>query len=375
MNSIESKNIFFICSETFRKSAFGHLHPLSGKRVSAVVDLCIAMGWLTQSAIHISEPASFETLKKFHDPDYIKAIIRADESGVVTKDMREKYALGTMENPLFKGLYERAATTVGGSILAAQKIMTGGVAYHPSGGTHHGKPDRASGFCYFNDPVFAISEFIEQGLDRVAYVDLDAHHGDGVQDAFASDTRVWTFSIHEEKRWPHSGPFDDHGGGRSFNMPVPQGLNDSEFCYLLDNGIYPELKAINPQAIVITLGADGLSADPLSKMDLSNSVLWDAVTNLISLSPRTVILGGGGYNPWTTIRCWAGLWGSLIGADVAIPFNDKARAIMSELESDLIDEEDIVDLWLTHMVDVRRSEAIRSDILELVNHVYLDSSG
>lgn len=369
MNTIKSQHPFFIGSEIFRKSSFGKMHPLSGKRVSAVVDLCTAMKWLTQDSIHNCEPASFETLRRFHNSDYIRAIIQADESGIVTKEAREKYALGTMENPLFKGLYERAATTVGGSILASQMVVNGGVAYHPSGGTHHGRPDRASGFCYFNDPVFAIQEFLEQGLGCVAYVDLDAHHGDGVQDAFAVDDRVWTFSIHEDKRWPHTGPVDDHGGGRSFNMPVPSGLNDSEFYHLLDTVVYAKLKAIKADAIVITLGADGLYADPLSKMALSNGALWGAVERLITLSPRTVILGGGGYNPWTTIRCWAGLWGRITGADVSAPLDEVSISLLMDLESDLIDEDEIDDVWLTSMMDAPRLGPIRQHIIDLAQNV------
>src|SRR5207344_3103305 len=106
--------------------------------------------------------------------------------GNVNAEERTRYGLGTMENPLFPGLFERAATSVGGSILAAQLALEGRVAFHPAGGTHHGRPGRASGFCYFNDPVFAVLTLLRAGLERVLYVDLDAHHGDGVQDAFAA---------------------------------------------------------------------------------------------------------------------------------------------------------------------------------------------
>src|SRR5690606_37637711 len=124
-------------------------------------------------------------------------------------------------NPLFPGLFERAATSVGGSILAARLALEGRIAYHPAGGTHHGRPDRASGFCYFNDPAFAILALLEAGLERVLYVDLDAHHGDGVQDAFAADERVHTVSIHEAGRWPGTGAASDTGDGRACNLPVP----------------------------------------------------------------------------------------------------------------------------------------------------------
>ena len=122
----------------------------------------------------------------------MEALQYAESEGRVAPEVRERYQLGTLENPLFPGLFERAAMTVGGSIQAAELALQGHVVFHPSGGTHHGRPDRASGFCYFNDPVFAIRTLLAAGIGTVAYVDLDAHHGDGVEDAFRADSRVTT---------------------------------------------------------------------------------------------------------------------------------------------------------------------------------------
>ncbi len=363
-NSLKIKP-FFVGSNIFARELFGKMHPLSGKRVSGVIELCKAMGWLKDEDITQSRAASFNTLSRFHDKQYITAIKEADQAGMVSAQIRNKYCLGTMENPLFKGLYQRAATTVGGSILAAQLLKDGGTVYHPSGGTHHGRPDRASGFCYFNDPVFAILEFLDQGLKSVAYVDIDVHFGDGVQDAFEQEQRVHTFSIHEEKRWPYTGGLEDRGGGQSFNMPVPHGLNDTEFDYMLDQAVYPNLKRIKPQAIVITLGADGLYGDPLSKMNLSNGALWRCVMNLRAMSPRTIILGGGGYNPWTTLRCWAGMWGLLIGADLNAELNSEARAVLNALECDLIDEDEMENDWLSRITDEPRTGDIRPSVIEV----------
>ena len=186
----------------------------------------------------------------------------ADAKGSVDKEMRERYRIGTMENPLFPGLFKRASTAVGGSILASELAMDERVVFHPSGGTHHGRPDRASGFCYFNDPVFAILTFLARGIERVLYVDLDAHHGDGVQDAFAEDSRVLTISIHEEKRWPHSGLVEDRASGAARNLPVPREFNDSEMDFLIENAVRPLASDFTPGALVITCGADGLQGDP-----------------------------------------------------------------------------------------------------------------
>ena len=173
-----------------------------------------------------------------------------------------------------------------------------------------------AGFCYFNDPVFSIMTFLDQGIERVLYVDLDAHHGDGVQDAFAEDPRVLTVSIHEEKRWPHSGLVEDRADGAARNLPVPAGFNDSELEYLMDQAVLPLADRFDPQALVITCGADGLEGDPLSRLALSNVGLWPAVEKLVDCCDRTVVLGGGGYNPWTVVRCWGGLWGRLSGRQI-----------------------------------------------------------
>ncbi len=148
-----------------------------------------------------------------------------------------------------------------------------------------GAPNRASGFCYFNDPVFAVLTFLAKGLERVLYVDLDAHHGDGVQDAFADDPRVLTVSIHEEKRWPHSGLVEDRAAGGARNLPVPRGFNDSELDFLMDNAVLPLAREFEPQALVITCGVDGLDGDPLSRLSLSNVGLWRAVEKLVAEQP------------------------------------------------------------------------------------------
>jgi acetoin utilization protein AcuC len=285
---------------------------------------------------------------------------------MVSAQARQRHGLGTMENPLFPGLFERAATSVGGSMRAAGLALEGRVAFHPAGGTHHGRPDRASGFCYFNDPVFALLTLLDAGLERVLYVDLDAHHGDGVQDAFAQDPRVHTVSIHEQGRWPYTGAADDTGGGRSRNLPVPRGFNDSELAFLLENAVLPVAYRVIPQGVVIICGADALQGDPLSSMALSNVALWAAVEELAQLAPATVVLGGGGYNPWTVARYWAGLWGVLSGREIPSTLAQASRAILEPLNCDLIDDEDVRESWRTTLADAPNPGPVRKEIHELV---------
>ena len=182
----------FVGHDVYRRRAYGTMHPLAIPRVEAVVDLCNVLGWFDESDYQTSPCATEADLAWFHDPAYVAALRQATESGAVDMATRQRHGIGTMENPLFPGVFERASTSVGGSIRAAELALGGRVAFHPAGGTHHGRPDRASGFCYFNDPVFAILRLLRAGVERIAYVDLDAHHGDGVQDAFARDPRVRT---------------------------------------------------------------------------------------------------------------------------------------------------------------------------------------
>jgi acetoin utilization protein AcuC len=356
----------FVGSEVYRRAAYGSNHPLAIPRVATVMTLCRMLEWFGDEAYRDSPRASPDQLARFHTPAYIEAVRRVDQAGRADRATRERFGLGTMENPVFPGLYERAATSVGGSILAAELALAGRTAYHPAGGTHHGRPDRASGFCYFNDPVFAILTLLDGGLERIYYVDLDAHFGDGVQDAFADDERVFTLSIHEAGRWPYSGALDDRSGGAARNLPVPRGFNDSELEHLMTRAVLPIGRRMAPQAVVVTCGADGLAADPLSGMALSNRALWRAVEQLTALSPRSVVLGGGGYNPWTVARCWTGLWGRLRGCDVFTGLPAPAQALLRTLDCDLVDEEEIDPAWHTRLADEPNPGAVRGDVAALV---------
>jgi acetoin utilization protein AcuC len=356
----------YIGSEIYRRSAFGHNHPLSYARQESVLDMCRVLGWLDESNFIISPTADMSILTRYHDENYVAALKSADIRGSVDINVRKQYNFGTMENPLFKGVFTRASTTVGGSIEAAKQALTGKIAFHPSGGTHHGMKDRAHGFCYFNDPVYAVLTLLDAGLERVLYVDIDAHHGDGVEEAFLDDVRVTTLSVHEENRWPYSGTLEENGKSR-INLPVPQGLNDSEFLYIFNNLIRPVCNTIKPQAIVITCGADAIDADPLSKMSLSNQALWQVVMQLKTQTEHLIVLGGGGYNPWTTVRAWVGLWGLLSGNILPKTLPNEAQAILARFDSDLIDEEDRLPEWITRLEDKKTKGDVREEIKRRVN--------
>jgi acetoin utilization protein AcuC len=355
----------FVGHDIYRQAAYGTLHPLAIPRVEAVVDLCRALGWLRPGEYDVSPRASEAQLARFHDPAYIAALREASASGRVEAGMRERYGLGGMENPIFAGVFERASTSVGGSIRAARLALEGRVAYHPAGGTHHGRPARASGFCYFNDPAFALLTLLDAGVERVVYVDLDAHHGDAVQDAFAADPRVHTISIHEDGRWPHTGAADDVGEGRACNLPVPRGFRDSELRLLMEDIVLPLAARARPEAVVLTCGGDALAGDPLAAMALSNAALWEAVEACVALAPVAVVLGGGGYNPWTLTRYWSGLWARLAAHAIPARLEAEARAVLERLTCDLVDEEDMKPEWLCTIADTPGAAPVRPALLAL----------
>jgi len=357
----------FVASDYCRRPGFGRHHPLSIPRVSAVLELCESLGWLDDRCMRTSRVATVAELVRFHDAAYVEALRASDAAGRVEPGVRERHGFGNFENPLFPGVFERAAAAVGGSILAAELALEGRVAFHPAGGTHHGRRDRASGFCYFNDPVFAIGRLLERGLERVLYVDLDAHHGDGVQEAFLDESRVRVVSIHEQGRWPHSGAAGDRGRGYACNLPVPAGFNDSELEFLLDSVVSPLATAFAPQAVVVTCGTDALAGDPLSRMALSNVALWDAVERLVGDAGPAVVLGGGGYNPWTLARCWTGLWGRLSGRGIPGQLPGAAQRVLRSLECDLVDEEDVDEGWFRTLADTRRPGPVREQVKSLAS--------
>jgi acetoin utilization protein AcuC len=182
-------------------------------------------------------------------------------------------------------------------------------------------------------------------------VDLDAHHCDAVQDAFAGDPRVRMVSIHEAGRWPHTGAAHDDAGGNALNLPVPCGFDDAALRELLALRVLPNVSGFRPEVIVLTCGADALAGDPLAKMGLGNVALWDAIEALVALAPSAVVLGGGGYNPWTLARYWTGIWARLSGRSIPPRLPEAARAVLAGLSCDLVDDEDVKPEWLETLAD------------------------
>ncbi len=317
--------------EIYRRSTYGSWHPLRIARVSTVLDLSRALGWLPPAQYITSPRARPTALTAWHTPAYIAALQAAEKAGAVDDATRARHGLGTTSNPVFSEMFRRPATATGASILAGELLRAPGVIHSPAGGTHHGFPDRANGFCYLNDPVFAILSLRASGLRRIAYVDIDAHHCDGVEHAFQGDTDVLMISIHEERRWPFTGALADRGAGEVWNLPVPKGFNDSEMAAVRERLILPRVAAFRPEAIVLQCGADAVAEDPLSRLALSNNAHWAVVAALRAMTNRFLVLGGGGYNPWSVGRLWAGVWATLNGAEIPDRLPPAAEAVLRRL--------------------------------------------
>lgn len=336
-------------------SSYGAFHPLRVPRVSTVMDLCRAMGWLPDAQYLRSPRAKPAALAGFHTPEYIAAVAQAEQTQDVSDSVKARHHLGTPSNPVFAEMYRRPATSAGATLLAGDLLAAGGIVYAPAGGTHHGMPDRANGFCYFNDPVIGVLSLKRNGVRRIAYVDIDAHHPDGVEHAFAHDPDVLLISCHEENRWPRTGALEDRGVGQVWNLPLPSGVGDDAAAFVRDAVILPVIADFAPDAIVLQCGADAVAEDPQSRLAWSNQAHVGIVQALMAMAPRLMVLGGGGYNPWSVGRCWSSVWAALNGHAVPdvlpTPAQDVLRALTWEGQRRVQVPPDI---WLTTLADAPR---------------------
>ncbi len=358
----------FIASEVYRGSTYGGKHPLAVPRVCTTLDLCRAMGWLPDHAYRDAPMATVAQVTRFHHPEYIAALARAEATQTVGEADRARFRIGAEGNPVYREVYRRPMTSAGGILLAAALTAEAGVVFCPGGGTHHGRPDRASGFCYLNDPVLGMLAWLDQGLERIVYLDIDAHHGDGVQDAFHDDPRVLTISVHEAGRWPRTGLASDRAGGVARNFPVPAGFNDSEMRHLMTQAILPLIDWFRPQAIFLQCGADGLEEDPLARLSLSNNAHIGVVAALLGRAPRLLVTGGGGYNPFTVARCWACVWAVLAGVPIPAVVPPAAEAVLAGLQYNRAAGRNPPPHWWQTLRDAPREGMVRPEIVALAAH-------
>ncbi|MBI4289657.1 MAG: acetoin utilization protein AcuC, partial [Chloroflexi bacterium] len=229
------------------------------------------------------------------------------------------------DNPISAGMYQAAALAAGASLEAAQAVLNGRAedAFNAGGGYHHAGPDYASGFCVFNDPVLTIQRLLGRGVHRVAYVDIDAHHGDGVQNAFYSSDQVLTISLHESGRYlfPGTGGVEEEGEGSgqgyAVNVPLAPATDDEVYLWAFRALVPPLVRAFQPEVLVTQLGIDTHIDDPLTHLALTSHGHAAAVAELKALSPgRWIALGGGGYDLSAVARCWALDYALMLGLEL-----------------------------------------------------------
>jgi len=368
----------FIGSEIYRHSSYGARHPLAIPRVSICIDLCRSLGWLPDNVYIDSPQATEEQLARFHDRDYIAALQIAGQNGTAPYEIKERYNFGRNGNPIFPEMFTRPATVCGASLYAADRLAESAsgltFVFNPAGGTHHGRPGRASGFCYFNDPVLAVLRLLDRGLERVLYLDFDAHHADGVQDALSGEERVRLVSVHEDGRWPMDGSERggvlDRGGGNAINIPVPSGFNDSELDLIVDVVVLPLIDEFAPQVVVLQCGADALEDDPLSRLSLSNGALWRTVSAVKAACAKLLLLGGGGYNPWAVGRCWAGLWAVLNDLPFPERLPEEAESLLREITWRHRFGHNPPEHWFMTLADPPRYDSVRPEVRDVLAKVF-----
>ncbi len=297
---------------------FGPGHPLAPVRVELTMALAAALGVDDRlSLLDDFDVADDPTLQLVHDPDYVAAVRSAGQ----TLRPDPAHGLGTPDDPVFAGMHEASALVVGATVRAAQAVHAGthhhGVSI--AGGLHHAMPSRASGFCVYDDPAIAIAWLLAQGVERIAYVDIDVHHGDGVQAIFWDDPRVLTISVHESGRtlFPGSGWTEDTGGpkapGSAINVPLAAGTNDAGWHSAFDAVVPAALRAFAPQFLVSQHGCDTHALDPLANLLLTVDGQRRAHDKLHDLGHeicegRWLACGGGGYELVRVVpRTWTHL--------------------------------------------------------------------
>jgi len=327
---------------------FGPGHPLAPVRVALTIALARELGVL--SAATVSElspdPATDAELATVHDDDYIAAVRQAGRSLAPN----ERFGLGTPDNPVFEGMHEASALVAGATLAAGRAVWSGSAVHGASiaGGLHHAMRRTASGFCVYNDPAIAIRWLLDAGAERVAYVDVDVHHGDGVQAAFYTDPRVLTISLHEHPAtlFPGTGlpgeTGEGAGEGYAVNVALPAGTGDAGWLRAFDAVVPPLLRAFKPTVLVSQHGCDSHRLDPLAHLELSIDAQRFAQVALHDLAHelcdgRWLLTGGGGYALVQVVpRTWTHLLAIAAGAPVdpgmetPVKWRELARSLTGE---------------------------------------------
>ncbi|MCJ1370992.1 histone deacetylase [Loxospora ochrophaea] len=312
------------------KQHFGQTHPMKPWRLTLTNKIVLAYGMHEAMDLYLSRAATNQELEGFHTSDYIEFLQRVTPTNIEHPSFSDRtlqFNIGD-DCPIFDGLYQYCSLYAGASLDAARKLTShqSSIAINWSGGLHHAKKSEASGFCYINDIVVAILQLLLYH-PRVLYIDIDVHHGDGVEQAFWSTDRVMTLSFHKydkDNYFPGTGGLDDigpphpsnPGAHHSLNVPLHDGIEDEQYIKLFRDIVGPCVATYNPTAIVLQCGADSLGGDRLGCFNLNIRAHGACVAFTKTFNLPLLVVGGGGYTPRNVARAWAYETSICIGADV-----------------------------------------------------------
>ena len=314
---------------SFTRYDFGPSHPMAPVRLDLTARLADALGLLRRPGVQVcgADMADDALLATVHDPEYVAAVRRVSDDPTLTDLER---GLGTQDDPVFAGMHEASARVARGTVECAEQVWAGDVEHGVNfcGGLHHAMPARASGFCVYNDVALGIRRLLDLGARKVAYVDVDVHHGDGTQAVFWDDPRVLTISVHESGRmlFPGTGFPDELGGpdatGSAVNVALPPGTGDAAWLRAVHSVVPQLVRAFEPDVLVSQHGCDTHVLDPLAHLAVSIDAQRMVASTIHSLAHevcdgRWVATGGGGYEVVDVVpRSWSHLVGIAVHAPV-----------------------------------------------------------
>jgi acetoin utilization protein AcuC len=317
---VKKEGSIFVYSDDLAKFDFGPDHFFKPERAAKTLELCNRYGVMYLPWMDVLKPKAIDRslLSLFHETEYLKILENASNGEVILETLER--GIGTEDNPILPGVFEWALKVTGGTRDALNRIASGQalVAFNPLGGFHHARAGSAEGFCYINDIVISIRDLLNNYPDvRIAYIDIDAHHGNGVQEGFYNDPRVLFICTHETGKslYPWSGSETEigegEGKGYTVNIPMEPESDDEIFSLLFNTLIPPLVESFKPDILVTEIGADALISDPLTHLKLTNNSYTKALERMIEICPRILALGGGGYDLYRTARCWTLAWAAL----------------------------------------------------------------
>jgi len=392
---MKSKKVGLVFTDEYQKYDFGPRHPLRPLRILLTFSLMKKLGLMDHPKLELLTPrlCTKEELEMVHTPKYVEAVRKLSENPDDKSVNPIAYGLGPGDNPVFKGMYEASALVCGASLVAAETVWTNknfNVAFNPAGGLHHAMKDRASGFCIFNDIAVAIRHLKKLKNDiRIAYLDIDCHHGDGVQWIFYDDPNVLKISFHQSGKFlfPGTGEIDERGEGEglgySINFPLLPSTNNKMFLKLFNECIPNILDAYRPDLLFTQLGVDMHCNDPLTQMGLSLQAYIEIAKKMEECAQnycnnKWVAVGGGGYLMTVVPRAWSIFLAKMLDVELSMELPKdwieevKKKAPYEETPYGLWDRGDKVEVeLLSHPEVAKKMYDYNNSLIEICNEKYL----